>query len=127
VCRLGKYRLLRHPGCGESARYRGGRQSPLSPSARLAIDIYRPEAGGKPVDKKLPVILVATPFHRSSETNGEILTFLAPQGNHRNVWDEVLKHGYVIASLDIRGRGVSFGTRGLRGYDPVNFYQLQGK
>ena len=77
---------------------------------RLAIDIYRPAVGGKPVDKKLPVILVATPYHRSSENNGEILTFLAPQGNHRNVFAEILKRGYVIASLDVRGRGASFGT-----------------
>jgi uncharacterized protein len=77
---------------------------------RLAIDIYRPEVNGMPVDEKLPVILVATPYHRSSENNGEILTFLAPQGNHRNIFAEVLKHGYVIASLDVRGRGASFGT-----------------
>jgi putative CocE/NonD family hydrolase len=77
---------------------------------RLAIDIYRPESGGQPVDRKLPVILVATPYHRSSENNGEIRTFLAPQGNHRNIFAELLKHGYVIASLDIRGRGASFGT-----------------
>lgn len=46
---------------------------------RLAIDIYRPAVGGKPVDTKLPVILVATPYHRSSENNNEILTFLAAQ------------------------------------------------
>lgn len=77
---------------------------------RLAIDIYRPATNGRPVDEKLPVILVATPYHRSSENNGEILTFLAPQGNRRNIFAEVLKHGYVIASLDIRGRGASFGT-----------------
>jgi putative CocE/NonD family hydrolase len=77
---------------------------------RLAIDIYRPEQEGRPVDKKLPVILVATPYHRSSENNGEILTFLASHGNHRNVFAELLKHGYVIASLDLRGRGASFGT-----------------
>jgi uncharacterized protein len=77
---------------------------------RLAIDIYRPVVGGKPVEKKLPVILVATPYHRSSENNNEILTFLAPRGTHRNIFAEILKHGYVIASLDLRGRGASFGT-----------------
>jgi uncharacterized protein len=77
---------------------------------RLAIDIYRPESGGQPIDRRLPVILVATPYHRSSENNGEILTFLASRGNHRNIFAELLKHGYVIASLDIRGRGASFGT-----------------
>lgn len=77
---------------------------------RLAIDIYRPVSGGRPVETKLPVVLVATPYHRSSENNGEILTFLAPQGNHRNVFADILRHGYVVASLDIRGRGASFGT-----------------
>jgi putative CocE/NonD family hydrolase len=77
---------------------------------RLAIDIYRPAVGGKPIDTKLPVILVATPYHRSSENNNEILTFLAPRGTHRNIFAEILKHGYVIASLDLRGRGASFGT-----------------
>jgi putative CocE/NonD family hydrolase len=77
---------------------------------RLAIDIYRPAVGGKPVETKLPVILVATPYHRSSENNNEILTFLAPRGTHRNIFAEILKHGYVIASLDLRGRGASFGT-----------------
>src|SRR5271170_7796358 len=77
---------------------------------RLAIDIYRPATDGKPIDKKLPVILVATPYHRSSENNGEILTFLAANGNHRNIFAEVLKHGYIIASLDLRARGASFGT-----------------
>jgi putative CocE/NonD family hydrolase len=77
---------------------------------RLAIDIYRPVEGGKPVESKLPVILVATPYHRSSENNNEILTFLAPRGTHRNIFAEILKHGYVIASLDLRGRGASFGS-----------------
>jgi uncharacterized protein len=84
---------------------------------RLAIDIYRPAAAGKPVDMRLPVILVATPYHRSSENNGEVLTFLTQRGNHRNVFAEVLKHGYVIASLDIRGRGASFGTVYGGGWD----------
>ncbi len=77
---------------------------------RLAIDIYRPQSAGQPVDRKFPVILVATPYHRSSENNGEIRTFLAPQGNHRNIFAELLKHGYIIASLDLRARGASFGT-----------------
>jgi uncharacterized protein len=33
---------------------------------RFAIDIYRPAKGGQPVERKLPVILVATPYHRSA-------------------------------------------------------------
>jgi putative CocE/NonD family hydrolase len=84
---------------------------------RLAIDIYRPAVGGKPIVTKLPVILVATPYHRSSDNNGEILTFLAPYGNHRSIYDALLRHGYVIASLDIRGRGASFGKVYAGGMD----------
>jgi putative CocE/NonD family hydrolase len=83
----------------------------------LAIDIYRPAAGGVVVDKRFPVVLVATPYHRSSENNGEIVTFLAPAGNHQSIFDAILKHGYVIASLDIRGRGASFGTVYAGGFE----------
>src|SRR5437899_1367454 len=102
----------RHPPTQEiySNSIRTSQYVTVRDGTRLAIDIYRPELAGRPVDRKLPVILVATPYHRSSENNGEILTFLAPSGNHRNVFAEVLKRGYVIASLDIRGRGASFGT-----------------
>jgi len=78
--------------------------------------------GGKPVDKRLPVVLVATPYHRSSENNGEILTFLASEGNQRNIFAEVLEHGYVVASLDIRGRGASFG--GVRGCPDVGLRNI---
>lgn len=84
---------------------------------RLAIDIYRPAVNGVPVDKRLPVILVATPYHRSSENNGEIVTFLAPAGNHKSIFDILLRHGYIIASLDIRGRGASFGTVYAGGFE----------
>jgi len=92
---------------------------------RLAIDIYRPAENGVAVDKRFPVILVATPYHRSSENNGEIITFLAPQGNHRSIFGELLKHGYIIASLDIRGRGASFGTVYAGGFEnDVNRWDL---
>jgi uncharacterized protein len=100
-----------------SGSIRTSQYVPVRDGTRLAIDIYRPEAGGHPVDRKMPVILVATPYHRSSENNDEILTFLASRGNHRNIFAELLKHGYVIASLDIRGRGASFGTVYAGGMD----------
>jgi predicted acyl esterase len=35
----------------------------LRDGTRFAIDIYRPAVAGKPIDRMLPVILVATPYH----------------------------------------------------------------
>jgi putative CocE/NonD family hydrolase len=93
-----------------SDSFRSSQYVTVRDGTRLAIDIYRPGVKGVPVDKRFPVVLVATPYHRSSENNGEIVTFLAPAGNHQSIFDAILKRGYVIASLDIRGRGASFGT-----------------
>jgi X-Pro dipeptidyl-peptidase (S15 family) len=75
-------RTATHETFSESIR--NSRYVVVRDGTQLALDIYRPAAGGKVVNRKLPVILVATPYHRSSENSGEILTFLAPQGNHRN-------------------------------------------
>lgn len=67
---------------------------------RLAIDIYRPAIAGKAVDKPHPVILQASLFGaRDATVLGPLEPFLM----------EVLKRGYVIASLETRGHGASFG------------------
>lgn len=67
---------------------------------RLAMDIYRPAARGKAVEKPLPVILVASLFGARDRN------FIASLPHYLM---EVLKRGYVIASLETRGRGASFG------------------
>ncbi|MGC1374821.1 MAG: CocE/NonD family hydrolase [Anaerolineales bacterium] len=65
---------------------------------KLAVDIYHPAQGGKAVDTPLPVIWTHTRYHREEMVNNE-------------PWlQTVLKHGYVIASVDVRGSGASYGT-----------------
>src|SRR5882672_7736373 len=68
---------------------------------KLAIDVYRPRENGRAVEKRLPVILVASLFGaREQGAFGSLEPYLL----------EVLKRGYVIASLETRGHGASFGT-----------------
>lgn len=68
---------------------------------RLAIDIYRPQENGRAVDKPYPVILVGSLL--GARDRG-IFSSLEPY------LLEVLKHGYVIAALETRGHGASFGN-----------------
>lgn len=76
---------------------------------RLAIDVYRPAEGGIPTAEQLPVVLVATPYLRSAmglPGPGPISRTRASNG-----WLEaILRRGYVIAVLDVRGHGASFGS-----------------
>ena len=78
---------------------------------KLAVDIYRPAVSGKPVSTPYPVILEATPYHRVQQTNGQITA------SNLKAWLPLLKRGYVVAILDIRGRGASFGTVYAGGFD----------
>jgi putative CocE/NonD family hydrolase len=79
---------------------------PVRDGTRLAVDIYRPAVGGKPVPDPLPVIWTFTPYRRSFKLpNGRLITQLEMMS-----WLETaLKHGYVIAAADVRGGGASFG------------------
>jgi putative CocE/NonD family hydrolase len=65
---------------------------------KLAVDIYRPIQDGKPVSAPLPVIWTHNRYHRE---NGVL-----------NYWlKEILAHGYIIGSVDVRGGGASYGTQ----------------
>jgi hypothetical protein len=63
---------------------------------KLALDIFRPAQNGQPVSTPLPVIWTHTRYHRERV----VLSWL----------QTVLKHGYVIAAVDVRGSGASYGT-----------------
>ena len=64
----------------------------------LAIDIYRPAKGGVPVSDPLPAIIQVTHYKRSAVNPASDI----------NGW---VKRGYVVAVLDPRGTGDSFGMR----------------
>jgi putative CocE/NonD family hydrolase len=74
---------------------------------RLAIDIYRPSVGGKPVAEPLPVVWTFTPYRRAVKLpDGRLITQLQMMPGV----ETVLRHGYVIAAADVRGDGASFGV-----------------
>jgi putative CocE/NonD family hydrolase len=75
---------------------------------KLAADIFRPTENGVPVQGPLPVIWTHHRYQRAIlAPNGTIITQL-----WREPWLEtMLRHGYVIAAVDVRGSGASYGTR----------------
>ncbi|MFC1864026.1 CocE/NonD family hydrolase, partial [Thermodesulfobacteriota bacterium] len=65
----------------------------------LAIDIYRPAKKGIPVEEPYPAILMNTRYQRRGHwTDIDLI----------NNW---VQHGYIVAILDPRGAGASFGYR----------------
>lgn len=75
---------------------------------KLAVDIFRPSLDGiVPVDEPLPVVFQADPYHRADIVEDELITIL----DRKPVLENLLKHGYVISCLDLRGSGASYGMR----------------
>lgn len=74
---------------------------------RLAMDLYRPAVDGKPVEHKLPVIWQHSFARRlpPDQLNSADLRRMP----------ELARDGYVVAIVDRRGLGSSFGAR--RGYN----------
>lgn len=75
---------------------------------RLAVDLYRPLKNGKPVDARLPVVWMHTPYQRGIRN---------PDGSVRRSGSiymearDLALFGYVVAIVDTRGKGASFGAR----------------
>jgi len=79
---------------------------------RLAIDVYRPTRDGVVASGPLPVVMSATPYHRDNGDSTQLsfsANIVKGHDAYGSVPLELIKHGYVMASLDIRGRGASFG------------------
>lgn len=106
VSRLGEYRgyaPVLYPG-----RQRASMYLTLRDGTRLAMDLHRPlDASGQPVATPLPVVWQHALSRRApSDTRITALTRRVP---------ELVKHGYVVAEVERRGLGASFGAR--RGYN----------
>ena len=75
---------------------------------QLAVDIIRPAVDGVPVDDPLPVIWTHHRYHRAD---------VSASGGVFSIMDEfpdlarIVAYGYVIAVVDVRGGGASFGMR----------------
>lgn len=89
---------------------------------RLAIDVLRP-ATMKP-GEQLPVVFEATPYQRARLVNGKLVTIGDPE-NSDPLFRRLLANGYIVASVDMRGRGASFGTVFAGGGDnPLNRWDM---
>ncbi|MBE7553887.1 MAG: CocE/NonD family hydrolase [Anaerolineales bacterium] len=74
---------------------------PMRDGTKLAALILRPAQDGETVSTPLPVVWTHNRYHREGIFNWHHL-------------QPLLKHGYIIVSVDVRGTGASFGTyRGL--------------
>lgn len=81
---------------------------------KVAIDVYRPTKNGVLHEEKLPVIWTATQYRRAIiEANGKRTAL------NDNLWfapgdiETILQYGYVVAALDVRGSGASYGNRSM--------------
>jgi putative CocE/NonD family hydrolase len=104
VSQLGKYRGYSRPvyeGWARTSRYLTMRDG-----TRLAVDLFRPTHNGEPVAERLPVIWAHDRYHRAGIKGGRLI----PRPEQEPWLQTVLKHGYVLAVVDVRGGGASFGT-----------------
>ena len=96
---------------------------PMRDGVRLATDIYRPAHGnGRPIDDKVPVLLVRTSYDKS-----------APEWD--DVWPYYARRGYAFVVQDLRSRYRSEGDgkyyhtcnpwEGKDGYDTVEWLAAQ--
>jgi putative CocE/NonD family hydrolase len=76
---------------------------------RLAVDVYRPAVDGVAVDAPHPVVWEHQLSRASVGPTGEVRLAGVESG-----MAELTKYGYVVAFVDRRGNGASFGT--MRGY-----------
>ncbi len=81
---------------------------PMRDGVRLAVDLLRPTRDGAVHTERLPVIWTHHRYNRAFTRNDSIIDYASGFG--RGV-DVLLKHGYVVAAVDTRGGGASFGTQ----------------
>lgn len=82
---------------------------PVRDGTRLAMNVYRPAEGGRPVEGRFPVVFAFTPYRaRYTGDDGQIVEAgLSERLGLAGLTD----YGYVVAVADTRGKGASFGAR----------------
>ena len=88
---------------------RQSRYVPVRDDTRLAVNIYRPAKGARPLAGKRPTIFVFTPYRaRFRDEKGQVVEVAL---NDALALRSLIRAGYVVAVADIRGKGASFGSR----------------
>lgn len=81
---------------------------PMRDGVRLAVDLFRPTRDGALHTEPLPVVWTHHRYNRAFFANGALVDYL--QGFGRGA-DKLVEHGYIVAAVDTRGGGASFGTQ----------------
>ncbi|MFC4003829.1 CocE/NonD family hydrolase [Prauserella oleivorans] len=82
---------------------------PMRDGTRLAVDLYRPAVDGRAVDTPHPVVWEHQLSRASRAEDGTVNLAGVTSG-----MAELTRYGYVVAYVDRRGNGASFGT--MTGY-----------
>lgn len=72
----------------------------------LAADIFRPGKNGKATLERLPVLWRGERYHRAGQRDQVSIT-----ADSDSAVQSFLRYGYVVAVIDMRGTGASFGSR----------------
>ncbi len=96
------YSEMRYDGWERFSKYIEARDG-----TRLAVDYLRPTRNGEITLKAYPVVWTHTRYHRAFEREGEIAAYAERDPGLQRL----LRHGYIVASVDARGTGASFGHR----------------
>ncbi len=97
---------------------------------RLAVDLYRPVVDGAAASTPHPVIWIHTAYQRGVlDADGQVQLSASSYMDAR----ELTLYGYVLAIVDTRGKGASFGfrrgmqdsTEGRDAYDMTEWFAVQ--
>ncbi len=75
---------------------------------RVAVDLLRPTKAGELHQERLPVVWTHHRYNRSFFRNDSLIDYASGFG--RDI-ARLIHHGYVVAAVDTRGGGASFGTQ----------------
>ena len=72
---------------------------------KLAVDIIRPAIDSVAIEKPLPLVWTHTRYHRARNKEGKVLLIV----DYSPELQRLVMHGYIVAAVDVRGAGASFG------------------
>ena len=105
ISRLGEYSGYSEPIYDSSVR--SSQYVTMRDGTKLAVDIIRPTRNGQVHTDPLPVIWTHHRYTRARVRNDTLYTIL----DWMPYLPRVMSHGYVVAAVDTRGGGASFGTQ----------------
>ncbi len=79
---------------------------PMRDGVKLACDLYRPTRAGRFATEPLPLVWTHDRYQRSSNQGGAVVTKLLVYPGLA----DMIHHGYLVATVDVRGGGASFGN-----------------